>query len=104
MPARRLGTLRSEERISKDLRDAHMSFKFPMTRRRLISGAAAVLAMPAIRTQAAEAVRGGHLRIALYKDLATLSPVMGIFGNTWRTTINLYNNLTRLTANGGVEG
>ena len=29
---------------------------------------------------------------------------MGIFGNEWRSTVNLYNNLTRLTASGGVEG
>jgi hypothetical protein len=42
--------------------------------------------------------------VALYKDLRTLNPIMGIFGNEWRSTVNLYNNLTRLTANGGVEG
>src|SRR5579883_3435810 len=65
-----------------------------------------VLAMPWVlgRRAYGEAKPGGQLTGALYKDLRTLNPIMGIFGNEWRATCNLYNNLTRLTAHGGVEG
>ncbi|HZS84950.1 MAG TPA: ABC transporter substrate-binding protein [Stellaceae bacterium] len=65
-----------------------------------------VLAMPWVlgRRAYGEAKPGGQLTVALYKDLRTLNPIMGIFGNEWRATCNLYNNLTRLTAKGGVEG
>ncbi len=80
-----------------------------LTRRAFGSGFAAAatgLAMPWILDRRAygAALPGGQLTVALYKDLRTLNPIMGIFGNEWRATCNLYNNLTRLTANGGVEG
>ncbi|HYB56433.1 MAG TPA: ABC transporter substrate-binding protein [Alphaproteobacteria bacterium] len=74
--------------------------------RGLAAAGSAALVMPAILSARAygEAKPGGRLTVALYKDLRTLNPIMGIFGNEWRTTSNLYNNLTRLTASGGVEG
>src|SRR6266403_4670649 len=81
-----------------------------MTRRRFTrdlaaSGAGALLLPGLFRGNAhGQAKPGGRLTVALYKDLRTLNPIMGIFGNEWRSTVNLYNNLTRLTANGGVEG
>src|SRR3954465_12682670 len=82
----------------------HPSLLVP--RRAFGLGAAAALAAPAIwrRPAFGEAAAGGRLTVALFKDLRTLNPIMGIFGNEWRTTIKLYNNLTRLTPSGGVEG
>jgi peptide/nickel transport system substrate-binding protein len=84
--------------------------RLSMTRRRFIrdvalSGGGALL-LPGVLPgwAAGQAKPGGQLSVALYKDLRTLNPIMGIFGNEWRSTVNLYNNLTRLTANGGVEG
>jgi peptide/nickel transport system substrate-binding protein len=81
-----------------------------ITRRRfgrnlLLAGTGA-LVLPAILggRAAAQGKPGGQLTIALFKDLRTLNPIMGIFANEWRATVNLYNNLTRLTAHGGVEG
>ena len=81
-----------------------------VTRRRFNRGLCAAgmgtLFLPAMfdSRALAQGKPGGQLTIALFKDLRTLNPIMGIFGNEWRATINLYNNLTRLTANGGVEG
>jgi peptide/nickel transport system substrate-binding protein len=81
-----------------------------LTRRKvgrgLLAAGAGTLLLPAMIGGRAygEAKAGGQLTIALYKDLRTLNPIMGIFGNEWRAGINLYNNLTRLTAGGGVEG
>src|SRR6185437_8326297 len=71
-----------------------------------LAGVGATLATPWMleRRAFAEAKPGGQLTVALYKDLRTLNPIMGIFGNEWRATCNLYNNLTRLTPHGGVEG
>ncbi len=72
----------------------------------LLAAGAGTLFLPTMTGGRAygEAKSGGQLSIALYKDLRTLNPIMGIFGNEWRAGINLYNNLTRLTASGGVEG
>lgn len=72
----------------------------------LLAAGSATLVLPAIlgRRAYGAAQPGGRLTVALYKDLRTLNPIMGIFGNEWRACCNLYNNLTRLTANGGVEG
>jgi peptide/nickel transport system substrate-binding protein len=80
-----------------------------LTRRRVGTGllaSAGGLFLPAILGGRAygEARSGGQLTVALYKDLRTLNPIMGIFGNEWRAGVNLYNNLTRLTTTGGVEG
>ena len=81
-----------------------------VTRRRftrdLAAAGAGALVLPGLLRGSAhgQAKPGGQLTVALYKDLRTLNPIMGIFGNEWRSTVNLYNNLTRLTANGGVEG
>ena len=81
-----------------------------VTRRRftrdLAAAGAGALVLPGLLRGPAhgQAKPGGQLTVALYKDLRTLNPIMGIFGNEWRSTVNLYNNLTRLTANGGVEG
>jgi len=69
----------------------------------LVAGAAG-LALPAVVRHGLAAEPGGTLSVAMFKDLRTINPIMGIFGNEWRATINLYNNLTRLTAAGGVEG
>ena len=75
------------------------------TRNLVTSGAGALLLPNVLRgTAHGQAKPGGQLTVALYKDLRTLNPIMGIFGNEWRSTVNLYNNLTRLTATGGVEG
>ena len=75
------------------------------TRDLVTSGAGALLLPNVLRgTAHGQAKLGGQLTVALYKDLRTLNPIMGIFGNEWRSTVNLYNNLTRLTATGGVEG
>ena len=57
-----------------------------------------------VRSASGEPMAGGQLTVALFKDLRTLNPIMGIFGNEWRVTINLYDNLTQLTAAGSVEG
>jgi len=72
----------------------------------LIVASAAGTFLPAIlgRRAYGEAKPGGQLTVALFKDLRTLNPITGIFGNEWRACVNLYNNLTRLVANGGVEG
>src|SRR5574341_314132 len=72
----------------------------------LLAAGAGGLLLPAIlgRRAYGQAKPGGQLTVALFKDLRTLNPIMGIFGNEWRACVNLYNNLTRLTANGGVEG
>jgi ABC-type transport system substrate-binding protein len=84
--------------------------RFSLTRREagkgLLAAGAGTLLLPTMigGRSYGEAKSGGQLTIALYKDLRTLNPIMGIFGNEWRAGINLYNNLTRLTANGGVEG
>jgi peptide/nickel transport system substrate-binding protein len=81
-----------------------------VTRRRftrdLAAAGAGALVLPGLLRGPAhgQAKPGGQLTVALYKDLRTLNPIMGIFGNEWRSTVNLYNNLTRLTASGGVEG
>jgi len=83
---------------------------WPVTRRQfnrglVASGVGALLLPGLLRGHAyGQAKPGGQLTVALYKDLRTLNPIMGIFGNEWRSTVNLYNNLTRLTASGGVEG
>jgi peptide/nickel transport system substrate-binding protein len=83
---------------------------WPITRRQfnrglVASGVGALLLPGLLRGHAyGQAKPGGQLTVALYKDLRTLNPIMGIFGNEWRSTVNLYNNLTRLTASGGVEG
>ena len=72
----------------------------------LVTGTAAGLLLPQfiIRPARGAPQAGGQLTIALFKDLRTLNPIMGIFGNEWRTCVNLYDNLTQLTAEGGVEG
>ncbi len=72
----------------------------------LIAAGSAALLLPAMATRSTfgEAKAGGRLTVALFKDLRTLNPITGIFGNEWRANCNLYNNLTRLTAHGGVEG
>ena len=68
------------------------------------AGVAGVLAPSLLARRAyGEAKPGGQLTVALYKDLRTLNPIMGIFGNEWRVGGNLYSNLTRLTPAGGVE-
>src|SRR5579863_3826813 len=69
-----------------------------------VAGAAGLLLpAPFIRSARAEAQAGGLLTVTLFQDLRTLNPIMGIFGNEWRSTINLYDNLTRITPNGTVE-
>jgi peptide/nickel transport system substrate-binding protein len=78
-----------------------------LTRRRfgaLVATGTAGLLLPApfLGRAHAQAREGGQLTVALYKDLRTLNPIMGIFGNEWRVTINLYDNLTQLTPDGGV--
>ncbi|MBL4647174.1 MAG: ABC transporter substrate-binding protein [Rhizobiales bacterium] len=87
--------------------------KFNVTRRTFgrglglgLTAGAAGLFMPGIarHAMAAGAQDGGTLTVTLFKDLRTINPMMGIFGNEWRCTVNLYNNLTRLTASGGIEG
>lgn len=74
------------------------------SRQMAAAGASALFPMVFDGRAWAQARPGGQLNVALYKDLRTLNPIMGIFGNEWRATINLYNNLTRLTARGGIEG
>ena len=70
------------------------------------AGAAAGLLLPnlIIRPARGAPQAGGQLTVALFKDLRTLNPVTGIFGNEWRAAVNLYDNLTQLTPGGGVEG
>jgi peptide/nickel transport system substrate-binding protein len=84
------------------------SGKFALSRRDIGKGllATSTLLLPGIVTRRAysDAQPGGQLTVALFKDLRTLNPIMGIFGNEWRAGVNLYNNLTRLTPTGGVEG
>ena len=80
-----------------------------LTRRRfggVVAGGAAGLLLPRIiiRPALGAPQAGGQLTVALFKDLRTLNPIMGIFGNEWRATTNLYDNLTQLTPTGGVEG
>jgi len=72
---------------------------------RLVVAGAAGLLLPRsfVRSARAEAQAGGQLTVTLFQDLRTLNPVMGIFGNEWRATVNLYDNLTRLLATGAVE-
>ena len=89
---------------------ARMVGRSPLvTRRRfggLIVGGTAGLVLPqfSVRPAWSAPQAGGELTVALFKDLRTLNPIMGIFGNEWRATINLYDNLTQLTPSGGVEG
>ncbi len=82
--------------------------KLSINRRTFTKGVAATasaLILPGYMRQAVAASNsGGKLTVALFKDLRTLNPIMGIFGNEWRCTANLYNNLTRLVPGGGVEG
>jgi len=68
-----------------------------------VGAAGFLLPQAIIRPARGEARAGGELTVTLYQDLRTLNPIMGIFGNEWRTTINLYDNLTQLTPHGGVE-
>jgi len=80
-----------------------------ITRRRFggyVAAGTAGLLLPApfIGAARGQAREGGQITVALYKDLRTLNPIMGIFGNEWRATMNLYNNLTRIDAQGHVEG
>ena len=75
-----------------------------ITRRQFGTLAAAGLLLPVIGPAHAQPRPGGTLTVALYKDLRTLNPIKGIFGNEWRVGINLYDNLTRLTPSGAVEG
>ena len=78
-----------------------------ITRRTVLVASAGSLAAPYLlpsRASAAEPKRGGQLRIALYKDLRTINPLKTIFGNEIRTTANLYDNLTRVTRDGVVQG
>jgi len=78
-----------------------------ITRRTVLATAASSLAAPYLlraRAFAAEPVSGGQLRVALYKDLRTINPLKHIFGNELRTTANLYDNLTRVTPTGIVQG
>ena len=72
----------------------------------LLATGAASLALPAVAARPASgaSTAGGQLTVALFKDLRTINPIMHIFGNEWRATINLYNNLTRLSPDGGVTG
>jgi peptide/nickel transport system substrate-binding protein len=77
-----------------------------LTRRRFGALAAAgfILPAPFIHPARAQSREGGTLTVALFKDLRTLHPIKGIFGNEWRVTANLYDNLTRLAPDGSVEG
>ena len=77
-----------------------------ISRRRFGALAAAgfILPAPFIHPARAQSREGGTLTVALFKDLRTLHPIKGIFGNEWRVTANLYDNLTRLAADGSVEG
>ena len=69
-----------------------------------VAGAVGLLLPKAfVRSARAAAQAGGQLTITLFQDLRTLNPIMGIFGNEWRATINLYDNRTRLLPTGAVE-
>src|SRR5215469_17907108 len=72
----------------------------------LMLGATAGLVLPQIIIRPARGApqAGGQLTVALFRDLRTLNPIMGIFGNEWRANVNLYDNLTQLTAAGGITG
>lgn len=70
----------------------------------LTAGASGLFMPGVLRNSYGAGHSGGTLTIALFKDLRTINPILGIFGNEWRCTVNLYNNLTRLTADGGIEG
>ena len=74
----------------------------PVSRRKVLVGAAAGLFMPSLSLLSVRAAerRGGTLRIALYKDLRTLNPLMSTFANEFRTTVNLYNNLFSVSPDG----
>lgn len=76
----------------------------PVSRRKVLVGAAAGLFMPSLSLLSVRAAerRGGTLRIALYKDLRTLNPLMSTFANEFRTTVNLYNNLFSVSPDGGL--
>lgn len=81
---------------------------FAPTRRdigRFMTAGAAGLLLPhaIVRSARADAQAGGQLTVTLFQDLRTLNPIMGIFGNEWRATINLYDNLTRILPTGAVE-
>lgn len=78
-----------------------------ITRRHILAAGAGTLGAPFIsgsRAFADEPVRGGQLRIALYKDLRTINPLKMVFGNEIRAAANLYDNLTSLTRQGEVRG
>ena len=72
----------------------------------LMLGATAGLVLPQVIIRPARGApqAGGQLTVALFRDLRTLNPIMGIFGNEWRANVNLYDNLTQLAAAGGVTG
>ena len=88
----------------------HVLGRSPLVTRRRFGGLVAAgsvgLMLPQVIVRPARGApqAGGELTVALFKDLRTLNPVTGIFGNEWRATINLYDNLTQLTPAGGVEG
>lgn len=78
-----------------------------LTRRGIIVAGAGALASPYIivpRAWAEEPVRGGELKVALYKDLRTINPLKMQFGNEIRAAANLYDNLTSITRQGEVRG
>ena len=64
-----------------------------VTRRRftrdLAAAGAGALVLPGLLRGPAhgQAKPGGQLTVALYKDLRTLNPIMGIFGNEWRDVL-----------------
>jgi hypothetical protein len=70
----------------------------------LAGTAGLILPAPFLGRARAQAREGGTLTVALYKDLRTLNPIKGIFGNEWRVGINLYDNLTRLRELRGLRG
>ncbi|MFT4234424.1 MAG: ABC transporter substrate-binding protein [Microbacterium sp.] len=78
-----------------------------MNRRRftgtLLAGTT-LLASPYIRrANAQDARQGGTLIISLLDSLPSLHTMLRTTGNAWRVVSNLYNTLTRLTPEGGVE-
>jgi peptide/nickel transport system substrate-binding protein len=78
-----------------------------ITRRGIIAGGTGVLGAPYVfssRSWGDEPVRGGQLRVALYKDLRTLNPLKMVFGNEIRAAANLYDNLTSVSRQGEVRG
>lgn len=76
-----------------------------ISRRKLLAVGAAGLFMPSLNLSPARAAaqHGGVLKIALYKDLRTLNPMLSVFGNEFRTTVNLYNNLFSVSPDGTLE-